>query len=54
VKAAGDSAAINTALQAAGSISDNSSKADVQDNIDRFFRENPYAKTANKRTPQHE
>ena len=46
VKAAGDSAAINAALQAAGSISDNSNMADVQDNIDRFFRENPYAKNS--------
>jgi len=43
---ASDSAIINQALQQAGSISKNANIASVQSNIDRFFRENPFARNS--------
>jgi len=45
-EAAGDSTAINAALQEAGSISANNNLTEVQANIDRFFLENPYAQNS--------
>ena len=45
-KAAEDSSAINEALREAGPVSGNRDIAQVQANIDRFFRENPYAQNS--------
>ena len=44
-EAASQSEEINRALRNAGTVASNSSITEVQANIDRFFRENPYAQS---------